>query len=185
MGFCFRKGVPGSEKPGEGGEGNGRARSWGAGFRSHRHAGLRQQLQGAGQADVRGHGQQPARIMPAMGPLEEQHRFFIPPKRCGIVSSRPLPHSHLQAPALQRKFSRPAFAQAHLEERAAHCTCVHVSPVPRRRQCRRAAAARVVYAGKDCEFVQLNPKGLCMGLGRNWCSVHRKLRSIYKVAVLL
>lgn len=69
------------------------------GFRSHRHAGLRQQLQCAGQADVRGHRQQPARIVPVMSPLQEQHGFFISPER-RMVSSLHLPHCHLLASAL-------------------------------------------------------------------------------------
>ena len=56
--------------------------------------------------------------MPVMGPLQEQRRFFISPKR-GMVSSRHLPRSHLLAsPALQRRFSRAASAQAQSEERS-------------------------------------------------------------------
>lgn len=62
---------------------------------SHRYARLRQQLQRAGQAEAWGHRQQPARVVPVMGPLEEQRRLFVPPgpgKAC-----RWLPHSHLSA----------------------------------------------------------------------------------------
>lgn len=113
----------------EEGEGNGRARSLRGlgGFRSHRHSGLRQQLQRAGHADVRGHGQQPARIVPVMSPLQEQRRFFISP------SSRHLPCGQLLGPAaLQRKFSRAASAQAQSGESAERTWRSSESPAPRR-----------------------------------------------------
>lgn len=135
---------------------------WGkGGFRSHRHAGLGQQLQGAGQADVRGHGQQPARIVPVMGPLQEQHGFFISPKR-GVVSSHHLPHSHLLAPLrlcsasfpapLLRKRSRKSAPR----ERTWRSSCLlH----PRRcSQSGRAATARAGVVDQDCGLCATKPK---------------------------
>lgn len=154
----------------EEGEGNGRARSLRGlgGFRSHRHSGLRQQLQRAGHADARGHGQQPARIVLVMSPLQEQRRF-ISPKR-GMISSRHLPLSHFLAPGL--------------------CSASFPAPLLRKRSRERARRARggaqsllrpdAAASGRavtDCkgvtrtvDCVQLNPKGLCVDLIRNVCS---------------
>lgn len=82
---------------------------------SHRHAGLWQQLQRAGQAAAWGHGQQPARVVPVMGALEEQRRLFVPAgpgKAC-----RRLPHSHPSTGVPPRQHcSRQVYAQAHWAE---------------------------------------------------------------------
>lgn len=143
---------------------------WGVGeVRSHRHAGLRQQLQCAGQADVRGHGQQPARIVPVMGPLQEQHRFFISPKR-GTVSIHRLHLGHLLVPALQRKFSRSASAQAQSEESAERTWSSSGLLRPRLQPAGEQPRQGRALEAKTVDRVQLNPKGLCVDLVRNLCS---------------
>lgn len=82
---------------------------------SHRHAGLREQLQRAGQAEAWGHGQQPAWVVPVVGPLKEQSRLFFSP--VGGKACRRLPHGHLSARTLPRHtFSRAACAQAQSKE---------------------------------------------------------------------
>lgn len=140
----------------ERGKGNGRARSTGEEFRSHRHAGLRQQLQCTGQADMRGHGQQPARIVPVMGPLEEQHRFFISPKPW-MVSSRHLHHSRLQARALQQVFPRSfcasALGSANRTRVRARVSCAsRLQSAPASSRCKGGLCRQEL----DC----VNPKGL-------------------------
>ena len=93
-------------------------RGWGRGASSHRHAGLGQQLQHAGQAKAWGHGQQPARVVPGMGPLKEQRRLFVPPRpRRGC---RSLPHSHLSARTLPRRRVFPPNLCASALETARH-----------------------------------------------------------------
>lgn len=71
----------------------------------HRHTGLRQQLQRAGQAETWGHGQQPAWVVPVMGPLEKQCRFFFPSEPG--KAHRRLPHSHLFARVRRRQHLFP------------------------------------------------------------------------------
>lgn len=81
---------------------------------SHRYAGLRQQLQRAGQAEAWGHGQQPARVVPVVGSLEEQRRLFVPrgPGRpCCRLARGHLSHA-ARSPRPQHLFPRSLCASA-------------------------------------------------------------------------
>lgn len=116
---------------------------------------------------MRRHGQQPARIVPVMGPLEEQHRFFISPKRW-MIGSRHLHHSHLQAPALQQVFPRSFCASAlgsadRTRVRArvsANRTLVRVSCAPRLQSALATSGCRGGLCRQGLDCVQRNPKGL-------------------------
>lgn len=107
---------------------------------------------------MRGHGQQPARIVPVMGPLEEQHRFFISPKRW-MVSSRHLHHSHLQAPALLQVFPR-SFCASALGSANGTRVRARVSCAPRLQSAPASSRCEGGLCRQGLDCVQRNPKGL-------------------------
>lgn len=153
---------------------------------SHRYARLRQQLQRAGHAEAWGHRQQPARVVPIMGPLEEQRRLFVPPgpgKAC-----RWLPHSHLSACFLPLQYLFPLSSCASALGRARR------GRVGRRvMRLREPNASQSQESSGPCgrvtrlrsrKSVPLSPKLFALGACRNSSLLRRRLKSIYKDSVI-